>query len=67
MSNKILFIADEEPTVDGMTAEDWARDVHMDDMIAEENRKEAAKHGVCMHCGADAEDGECGGYKCWIA
>ena len=42
MSNKKLFIADEEPTVDGMTAEEWARDAHMDSMIQEENRKEAA-------------------------
>jgi len=29
-------------------------------------RQIAIQAGVCMYCGAGAEGGACGDYKCWI-
>ena len=67
MSNPNQSILNEEPTIDGMTAEDFARDAWSDDQRAEEQFKAAKEGGYCMHCGDTAKDGTCGPYKCWIA
>ena len=44
---------------------------HMMDGLAEAAETErlrqiAIQAGVCMYCGAGAEGGACGDYKCWI-
>tara|TARA_B100001142_G_scaffold84931_2_gene86213 strand:- start:2237 stop:2389 length:153 start_codon:yes stop_codon:yes gene_type:complete len=31
-----------------------------------EQLEEAKKEGICVHCGVETDDGECGQYKCWI-
>ena len=43
----------------------------MMDALAEQAETErlrqiAIQAGVCMYCGAGAEGGACGDYKCWI-
>ena len=44
---------------------------HMMDSLAEAAETErlrqiAIQAGICMYCGAGAEGGACGDYKCWI-
>ena len=44
---------------------------HMMDGLAEAAETErlrqiAIQAGICMYCGAGAEGGACGDYKCWI-
>jgi len=43
----------------------------MMDALAEQAETErlrqiAIQSGICMYCGAGAEGGACGDYKCWI-
>ena len=43
----------------------------MMDALAEQAETErlrqiAIQAGICMYCGAGAEGGACGDYKCWI-
>ena len=61
-----------------MAKEKYFVDEAMDDMIqtitdaqaeqaeTERLRQIAIQAGVCMYCGAGAEGGACGDYKCWI-
>jgi hypothetical protein len=49
---------------------DEAMDQMMDALAeaaeTERLRQIAIQAGVCMYCGAGAEGGACGDYKCWI-
>ena len=49
---------------------DEAMDQMMDALAeqaeTERIRQIAIQAGVCMYCGAGAEGGACGDYKCWI-
>lgn len=31
-----------------------------------EQLEQAKKEGICVYCGVEADDGECGQYKCWV-
>ena len=49
---------------------DEAMDQMMDALAeqaeTERLRQIAIQAGICMYCGAGAEGGACGDYKCWI-
>ena len=49
---------------------DEAMDQMMDALAeaaeTERLRQIAIESGICMYCGAGAEGGACGDYKCWI-
>ena len=49
---------------------DEAMDQMMDALAeaaeTERLRQIAIQSGICMYCGAGAEGGACGDYKCWI-
>ena len=44
------------------TFNDWAAQAqeHL------ENLEHAKSEGLCVYCGDEADNGDCGKYKCWI-
>lgn len=49
-------------TMDKETFNTWAAEAqeHLEQL------EQAKKEGICVYCGVEADDGECGEYKCWI-
>ena len=57
-------MAEEKHYVD--EAMDQMMDALAEQAETERLRQIAIQAGVCMYCGAGAEGGACGDYKCWI-
>tara|TARA_B100001996_G_scaffold222229_1_gene170889 strand:- start:4423 stop:4596 length:174 start_codon:yes stop_codon:yes gene_type:complete len=57
-------MAEEKHFVD--EAMDQMMDALAEQAETERLRQIAIQAGVCMYCGAGAEGGACGDYKCWI-
>ena len=57
-------MAEEKHFVD--EAMDQMMDALAEQAETERLRQIAIQSGICMYCGAGAEGGACGDYKCWI-
>tara|TARA_X000000368_G_scaffold290394_1_gene230699 strand:+ start:4351 stop:4524 length:174 start_codon:yes stop_codon:yes gene_type:complete len=57
-------MAEEKDYVD--EAMDQMMDALAEAAETERLRQIAIQSGICMYCGAGAEGGACGDYKCWI-
>ena len=48
--------------MDKETFNTWAAEAqeHLEDL------EHAKKEGICVYCGDETDNGDCGKYKCWI-